>query len=377
MHDVIIVGAGLAGSGAAAHLASRGWDVLLLERDHFPRHKVCGEFLSPESQHSLQVLGLFDAVKAAQPIDLKGAEISVANGSHLEVDLPGIAWGLSRYALDQALAQAAVVKGADLWQGAVVQNVQPSNRYVQVQGRREGQRFQVEARLAIIASGRSGSANLPPETLVQARNSWRNCVGVKAHYTNVDMPNRVELALYPRGYIGINPVEGGRANVCLLVQADSFQRSAMAELTSAVQQTRLSERLTAASICIDSMCTVANVDTQRKPEPIWRDMACIGDVAAMIPPLCGDGMAMALHSAQLLTPLADRHLSGELSQADYLSQYREVWHQAFRVRLRVGQNLQKLLSIPLVGNGLLHVGRQVPALADYFGRVTRGPVTTS
>ena len=108
MHDVVIVGAGPAGSAAAAALAQRGWDVLLLERDHFPRHKVCGEFLSPEAQATLQALDLATAVAAGQPVALTHATVTTQRGQTVRMTLPGPAWGVSRFVMDAALAAAFV-----------------------------------------------------------------------------------------------------------------------------------------------------------------------------------------------------------------------------------------------------------------------------
>ncbi len=111
--DVAIVGAGPAGSGAAAALAGRGWRVLLVERDRLPRHKVCGEFLSPESQATLAALGLGRALAAADPVALVDAELISRRGTRLLTALPGAAWGLSRYAMDAALAAAAAATWCD------------------------------------------------------------------------------------------------------------------------------------------------------------------------------------------------------------------------------------------------------------------------
>ncbi len=109
MRDVVVIGAGLAGSGIAATLAQQGWDVLLIERDAFPRHKVCGEFLSPESQASLHALGLYAAVAALDPCPVTNVRLVTQNGAIVEAALPGHAWGVSRYALDGALATAAQI----------------------------------------------------------------------------------------------------------------------------------------------------------------------------------------------------------------------------------------------------------------------------
>ena len=87
------------------------------------------------------------------------------------------------------------------------------------------QAFSVQARAVIMACGRHSSAALPPRNTAQGadKRGWRNCVGLKIHYQNVHMDPRVELYLFPGGYVGINPVEGGRANVCLLITYAAFQ----------------------------------------------------------------------------------------------------------------------------------------------------------
>ena len=120
VYDVAIVGAGVAGSTLAVALANQGWAVILFERDQFPRHKVCGEFLSPESQQSLAALGLATALRAQQPVPLDRATITSASGHHLKLRLPGTAWGLSRFALDATLATHAVQAGAVLYSETVV-----------------------------------------------------------------------------------------------------------------------------------------------------------------------------------------------------------------------------------------------------------------
>ena len=216
-HDVVVVGAGLAGSSIAAALAQRGWDVLLVERDRFPRHKVCGEFLSPEAQHSLQGLGLHEEVAALGPVSLHAAAITAPGGATVNMALPADAWGLSRYALDARLAAAVERCGGEVWQGAVVTGAVCDGDEYLLQLRCRGVPNQqaaqsIRARAVIMACGRHSSAALPPRTTARetTKRGWRNCVGLKVHYRNVRMDPRVELYLFPGGYVGINPVEDER-----------------------------------------------------------------------------------------------------------------------------------------------------------------------
>src|SRR5579859_4469058 len=112
MYDIVIIGAGLAGSSLAAALAERGWQVLLLERRQQPYHKVCGEFLSPESQESLRAMGLYAQVAALGPAPITHARLVSRHGMRVRIKLPAPAWGVSRFALDTALTEKARHAGA-------------------------------------------------------------------------------------------------------------------------------------------------------------------------------------------------------------------------------------------------------------------------
>jgi menaquinone-9 beta-reductase len=386
-HDVVVVGAGLAGSGIAAALAQRGWDVLLVERERFPRHKVCGEFLSPEAQHSLQALGLLDEVAALGPVPLHAAAITTPGGATVEMALPADAWGLSRYALDARLAAAVERRGGQIWQGATVTSSARDEEGYVLHVRRRGAARQQEdrilrARAVLMACGRHSSAALPPHTAARAadKRGWRDCVGLKIHYRNVRMEPRVELYLFPGGYVGINPVEGDRANVCLLITATAFQaagKSLACVLDMvAARHPLFAERLRGADAVAESECAVAPVDTQRQPAP-WdaeTGAACIGDTAAMIPPLAGDGMAMALRSAELCLEPAHAFLQGRLSLEGWAAAYSSAWQDEFGRRLRLSQALQSALTSRGLGDAMAAVGHRLPWAANWLLAGTRGRI---
>ena len=387
LRDVVVVGAGLSGSGIAAALAQRGWDVLLIERDRFPRHKVCGEFLSPEAQHSLQTLGVLGDVAALGPVPLHGAAITTPGGATLEMALPADAWGLSRHALDARLATAVERCGGEVWQGAsVTHTTQDGDAYrIQVRLSAELGRMQtcsIQARAVIMACGRHSSDALPPRNTAQGadKRGWRNCVGLKVHYQNVLMDPRVELYLFPGGYVGINPVEGGRANVCVLITYAAFQAAGKSlpcvlEIVAARHPT-FARRLHGACAVAESECAVAPVDTQRQPAPWDADsaVACLGDTAAMIPPLAGDGMAMALRSAELCLNPADAYLDGNLSLKGWEEEYGRAWRREFVGRLRLGQSLQGALTTRGLGDAMAGIGQWLPWAARWMLEGTRGRI---
>jgi flavin-dependent dehydrogenase len=391
-YDVVIVGAGPAGSALAIWLATEGWRVLLVERERLPHHKVCGEFLSPEAQSTLAALGVEQSITALAPVHLNGAQVTTASGRTLDLKLSGQAWGISRYTLDAALAAAAEARGAEVWTETTV------TRCIEVKGETAGgQRVQlrrrhraantqaantqddsrgsdiVESRAVVLACGRHGAPL--PGSQNRGRRAGNSSVGIKCHFAHITMPKQVELYLFAGGYVGINPVENGAANVCALASYDTFARGGRSPrgLIDAVAEWNpaFGERLCKAYALPETECAVAPVNTWRRPSP-WTQVPCIGDSAAMIPPLCGDGMAMALRSAELCGPLLSGYLHNRYSWREVGEQYSRVWHREFSRRLHIGRWLESMLLFAPTADLLARVGGAVPALANYLVQATRG-----
>lgn len=385
IYDVAVIGAGPAGSAAAAGLAQRGWKVLLLEQDTLPRHKVCGEFLSPEAQSTLQQFDLYAPVAALAPVALHRAEITAQGGQCVKVALPGAAWGVSRFALDAALANAAQKQGATLWTGVSVSEYAAEEGKYRLRPRTRGTAPEargsasVTARAVILACGRHSRLTTPESeraaTGQDRLRRRRRYVGIKCHFEHIDLPDQVELFFFRGGYGGINPVENGRANFCMLVTYEAFQgagKEPSAMLDAARERhPALDERLGGARLLPSTLKTVAAVDTSRAAIP-WSGAPCIGDAAAMITPLCGDGMAMALRSAALCVPLADAYLHQTISLAEWANMYRSVWHTEFSWRIRIGRLLQGAMTQPSLAGHIVNLGRWTPPLVSLAVHATRG-----
>jgi flavin-dependent dehydrogenase len=373
-HDIVIIGAGLAGSSLATVLAGHGWDVLLLERRQLPQHKVCGEFLSPESQASLRAVSLYDTVAALGPRPITHARLISPSGVRVRVELPGTAWGVSRLALDIALAQAAEQAGAQVRLGVTATAVQTSAAQYRITLRSAGgQPALVQARAVVLACGRHPLPGLRPDRAeARARPTY---VGVKCHYAGVTLPPEVRLYLFGGGYAGLAPIEGGRTNVCMLVTREAFTRagSSVAAMIEAAARANpaLGCDLTGGRALPESEVAVAPVDTGQSAVP-WDRFARIGDAAVMIPPLCGDGMAMALRAAELCAPLANDFLRGDRSLESWGAAYRAAWHHEFDRPVRMGRRLQALLGRPGLGSALLGLGAVLRPLPAWLVRATRG-----
>ena len=372
MHDMVIVGAGVGGSSLAAALANRGWDVVLLERRQFPHHKVCGEFLSPESQASLRTLGLYDTVAALGPSKMIAARLFSRRGVQLCVKLPGLAWGVSRFALDAALARAAVQAGAQVREGTTATEVRMTQTGWEAAVRdARGEGSIVSGRTIVAACGRHPLPGLRP-AVPEAR-ARPTHVGVKCHYEGLALPPEVRLYLFDGGYAGLCPIDGGHANVALLATQAVFARAggvrAMIDMAARLNPA-LGRDLVDGHALPESEVAVAPVDTGRAATA-WDRFARLGDAAVMIPPLCGDGMAMALRAAELCAPLAHEFLCGERSLASWEASYRAAWHREFDRPIGLGRRLQSLLGMPGLGDALLGVGALLPPLSARLVRATR------
>jgi flavin-dependent dehydrogenase len=376
MYDIIIIGAGLAGSSLATVLSRQGWHVALLERRHLPQHKVCGEFLSPESQQSLRASGLYETVANLSPALMDHALLVTPAGVRLRVALPGHAWGVSRFALDEALLKAAAQAGAAVQTGVTVTDVHTSGQGCTVKARTARGEEQFTARATVAACGRHPLAALRARSEQTQPDKRRSHVGVKCHYEGVAIPPQVELYLFPGGYAGLAPVEQGRVNLCLLATREAFAAAggSVDTMLEAIcyWNAALRRRLAGGHIVPDSRVAVAPVDTNRPAAP-WEGMARVGDAVTMIPPLCGDGMAMALRSAELCAPLAHEFLSGQCSLAAWEQRYRQVWHQECDRSLLVGRWLQTMLSLPGGADIFLLLGNLMPFAARTAVHATRVP----
>ena len=326
MTPVVVAGGGPAGAAAACLLARAGVKVTVLERDAGPRHKVCGEFLSREALLYLGGLGVDAAALGASEI---GA-LRLVNGRQVvETALPFRAAGLSRLAMDAALLARAEALGAELRRGAHVRAAGPEG--LDVDG------AWLAAPTLLLATGKHdlrGTPRLParePEALI----------GFKAHFAlapaqRAAVAGHVEVVLFRDGYAGLQLVEGGLANLCLLVARPRFDAAGQdwGALLEGIARgcPHLARRLAGATMLQDRPLSIFRVPygyVHAGAEALPGAFR-LGDQAAVIPSFCGDGMSIALHSAHLA---ARAVLRGEGAAAYHAAMRRDVGRP---VRLAMG-----------------------------------------
>jgi flavin-dependent dehydrogenase len=366
--DTIIVGAGIGGTCAALSLAERGAEVTLLEAGDFPRHKVCGEFLSPESRAIFKRLGVEDALLDAGALPVGNARV-VARSQELDVPLPPGGLALSRYRLDEILWRAANARGIGCHSHTRVHQITGSAE--------EGFKAHASAgvytgRTAIAAPGRGASLwhHKVPDS------QTTRYLGLKAHFRGVRLePGTVELHPWRGGYCGLVRVEEGLTDVCLLARYDVVQQRSKRAPEAfwqwlLTQCPALAERFTNAEVATPWLAT-GNVSFGRQAPTEAGVLQC-GDAAGFIHPFAGDGMAMAARSGELAGATVSARLRGSISPNDTAALYDAAWRREFSPRLDWATRLQPLLISPLLTTLAAPIFARAPRLARFAVRRTRG-----
>jgi flavin-dependent dehydrogenase len=352
--DVAIVGAGPGGSTLAALLARRGYSVALIDRDAFPRDKLCGEFLSYDALPIVDALG----------VDLDGApEITSCRvvGRHrtYAFDFPHPARGVSRMFLDAALHRCAVDSDAHAITATATAVTRESVTY-------DG--GQVRAKVVAGAWGRWGRFDQQLGRAFVRDRSHRN-FGFKRHYRGDGAQGVIELYSFANGYLGVNDVEGGITNICGLVHArlqghkgrwDSFVETIRAE--ERPLETMYARYAPARDAFLSSEPVIF-----RARSAVEEGIFMIGDASGVIDPLTGNGMAMAMQSAVVAASFIANALTGDRRRAE--DGYRNRHAEIFGPRIAWSRRAAFLLSRPALLDAALRIHPR--NAGEFFLRKTR------
>jgi len=294
--EVLILGGGVAGCAAAIALARNGRRVTLIERETTPRHKVCGEFLSGEALEDLQLLGIDVTSIGAVPIDY--VRLAAARRA-AEAPLPFPAKSLTRKALDTALIAEAVASGVDVERGHSVRALAHTTGGMWQATLDDG-----TTRAAPTVFLATGKHDLRGHARAEDPQRW---VAFKMYFglapaQAAELAGASELMLYPGGYGGIQPVEGGIANLCCVVQQKYLGGSGnrWENFLEKMQQDcpHLAMRLAGAEPLLAKPIAVTHIPYGYIRSTTDDGLYCIGDQAAVIPSFTGDGISIALHTAR-------------------------------------------------------------------------------
>ncbi len=367
-YDLIVIGGGLAGLTAALYAVQQGQAVLLIDKHTYPRHRVCGEYVSREVLPLFAELGI--DLHALRPKEIDHLVLSSPAGRTVALPLPLGGLGLSRHAFDQFLYQVGEARGVDFALEETVREVGRLGEQFEVKAA-SGRRW--SARAVITAHGKRSNLDRQWERpFFRQRSPY---LGVKFH-AEWEMPaDRVELHNFQAGYCGVSQVETGQVNVCYLTTRDQLkaQGGSLAALEARVlsRNPHLKKVLRAAQRTWEQPLVINEVSFAPKA-PVERGMLMAGDAAGLITPLCGNGMAMAIQGGYLAAQQSVAFLKGQKSRAAMEKAYAEEWHQLFRRRLWVGRQVQALFRHGPLSEAAVGAMALLPPVARQVIRLTHG-----
>lgn len=348
--QVAIVGGGLAGLTAAIHLCREGLDVVLFEKNQFPHHKVCGEYLSNEALPYLQSLGI--NLEEVGPMKINRLLFSTQSGKSVETELPLGGIGISRYALDELLYRKTLKEGAQI-EISTVENITKQGDTFLI--KTSNTDFQAEVVLGAYGK-RSHLDKQLHRNFVTEKSEW---LAVKNHYESPEFPSDlVGLHSFDGGYCGLSTTETGAVNCCYLTSYKSFQHHKDIDTFNKnvlAKNTFLKEFLLRSKPLFEKPLSIAQVSFQQKNRVEQHIIMC-GDAAGLIHPLCGNGMAMAMHSAKIASETVLIYFGFENRNRQWLeTNYAYHWKKNFGKRLSAGNKLQSLLLHPKLSDIALTV----------------------
>lgn len=366
MKKIIVIGGGLAGLVAAVQLARAGINCVLIEKKVYPFHRVCGEYISNEAVPFLKGNDLFPA--EFEPPIISRLTLSSASGrsSTMALDLGG--FGISRYTYDQFLFNKAIAAGVECLQGEEVQDVQFNDNSFQV---KTDQR-ELTGDLVVGTFGkRSRLDHFLKRKFIRERSPY---VGVKYHVRTNHPPDLIALHNFEGGYCGMSNIEDGKTTLCYLAHRDHLKKFRnirhMEELV--MYKNPLLRKVFTESEFLFDKPEVINEVSFRTKSCVEDHMLMAGDSAGMIAPLCGNGMAMAIHGAKLLSELLIQHAKGELTREQLEQAYTREWSNHFKSRLWRGRQIQKLFGSYWASHAAVSLAVHVRPVALGIMRSTHG-----
>jgi flavin-dependent dehydrogenase len=374
-YDVAIIGGGLAGLAAAILLAKANYSVVLFEKEKYPFHKVCGEYISLESWNFLEQLG--PPLKQLQLPRIDTLLLTAPNGKSLTTKLPLGGFGISRYMLDNLLAQIAKKHGVHLLEEARVDDVKKNRHFqVEITSKNIGQQ-KIIAKVCCAAYGKRANLDIKwKRSFLQYQDKrLDNYIGIKYHI-HINWPdNIIGLHNFKNGYCGISKVENDHYCLCYMTKAESLRdcHSDIHQLEQQVlyQNPFLKDIFSKAQILQSFPVTISQISFNPKTQ-VENHILMLGDAGGMITPLCGNGMSIALHTAKIAAEQIDRYLTGHISRDQLESAYTHLWRRNFAHRLQTGRVIQRFFGSKILSNIFVGTFKTFPFLATPVIKMTHG-----
>ena len=366
LRKIVIIGGGLAGLISSIQLIRAGIPCTVIEKKSYPLHRVCGEYVSNEALPFLKASGLYpEDLKLPQ---VKFLEFSSVGGrvARLPLDLGG--FGVSRYFFDDFLYRIAKAEGVNFQLNTEVSAIDF-----------DGDQFEIEAGsqkiIADIAIGSFGKRSKldvqQNRNFIRKRSPW---VGVKYHVYSDHQADLISLHHFPGGYCGVCNVEEGITNLCYLTHRENLRSSGNIQRmeTNILFKNPLIERIfTNASFILKKPEVINEISFETK-DPVENHILMAGDAAGMITPVCGNGMAIAIHSGKMLSELVIGFCGNRIDRLTLEHRYRHAWTSAFSTRLWFGRSLQRFFGHSGFSALAVNLARLSPPMAGILVRKSHG-----
>jgi menaquinone-9 beta-reductase len=358
--DVLISGGGIAGLVLANALGQEGLKVIVLEASEYPRHRVCGEFISTEVLPYLHSLDL--PIDSLSPVRINTFELSSTGNRKLKTHLDMEALGLSRYALDLFLKEQAEQKGVKVIENTEVLRHQCED-HLNLITDKKGQEY--AAPWFVSAHGKRSRLdtyfNRPFLTDTQLYS------GIKMHFEGQWEQNTVALHNFKGGYAGISAVEGGRINVCYLVKTPELQAAGglqpFQEKVMQKNQALLSFFKTHQPV-FESPVAISGIRFGKK-QSVQDSIPFVGDATGLVAPLFGNGMALAVRTAHLLHGAMRSVEFKNEQKPQALKAYQAAWNTEVKGRLALSRIVQNLFGRPGISDLALMGAKALPFALRY------------
>jgi len=358
--DLVIVGAGPAGTSAAITAARLGARVGLFEAKDFPRHKVCGEFVSGESLDLLREL--LKDVPAAHRTFANAPRIGqlrlLLHNREIEAPIAPSGLSISRYDFDDLLWQAARLAGAAVYPNCELVGSEGDGPFTLCT---PSARF--ASRALIVAAGRW--SQFTPNRTIPTGPKW---IGIKAHFHESWTRPRSDLYFFAQGYCGMQPVARNVVNACALVRSD--------RATSLDEVFRLHPKLAQRAAGLQPLTqpiTTAPL-VYLAPQPTRGNALFVGDAAAFIDPFAGDGISLALRSGRVAAQCLSAFLTGRSGLSEAATQYQHEYLRQFAPLFSAAAWVRSLLALPPLAQSAIFELFRLPGVLPLVIRKTRRAV---
>jgi flavin-dependent dehydrogenase len=370
-YDVAIVGGGLAGLALSIQSATAGYRTILFEKEKYPFHKVCGEYISLESWDFLEDLGV-PLSQMDLPI-IKRLLVTAPSGKEIEQDLPLGGVGVSRYMLDALMAKIAIRAGVELMEATKVENIEFDCDLFNV----HCSSFSAQSKVAAGTFGKRSNLDIKWKRpfILQKQGKLNNYIGIKYHI-KTDWPHDlIALHNFRNGYCGISQIENEKFCLCYLTTAKNLEKSENSipdmENNILCANPHLKKVFRESQILSEAPVTISQISFSKKDQ-VHNHVLMIGDAAGMITPLCGNGMSMALHGSKIAFEQIHLFLQNKIPRQRMEQAYTYQWQKQFGKRLRTGRMIQQFFGGPILSNVFISSLKPFPALIDKLITQTHG-----